>query len=102
MNREITFKFENKVWIYNTVKAAWHFITLPKSLAQEINDLFGDQTKGWGSIPVEVSVGETKWLTSIFPDKKKKSYVLPLKAEVRKSENISEGKAVKVEITIGM
>jgi len=53
VNREITFKFENKVWIYNTVKAAWHFITLPKSLAQEINELFGDQTKGWGSIPVE-------------------------------------------------
>jgi hypothetical protein len=45
-------------------------------------------------------VGETNWKTSIFPDKKHNSYVLPLKASVRKSEKISDKQVIQVEITI--
>lgn len=100
MNQSITFEFENDVWHYNTAKGSWHFITLPVSLSKEIKNIIGDQTKGWGSIPVDVCVGNTKWNTSIFPDKKLNSYVLPLKASVRKSEKISDKQVIQVEITI--
>lgn len=100
MKESITFKFENHVWHYNTEKGSWDFITLPVSLAKEIREIVGDQTKGWGSIPLEVCVGEMNWNTSIFPDKKLNSYVLPLKASVRKSENILDGQRVQVAIKI--
>jgi len=100
LDQRISFEFENKVWLYNTEKGSWHFITLPVSLGKEIKDIFGYTSKGWGSIPVDVSLGETPWKTSIFPNKKKNSYVLPLKAAVRKSENISDGDTIVVSITM--
>jgi len=100
MDQRISFEFENKVWLYNAENGSWHFITLPESLGKEIKEIFGHTSKGWGSIPVNVSVGESQWKTSIFPDKKENSYVLPLKASVRKAENISDGNTIHVSITI--
>jgi len=100
VNQSITFEFENNVWLYTAEKGSWHFITLPISLSNEIKDIVGDQKKGWGSIPVDVCVGNTNWKTSIFPDKKLNSYVLPLKASVRKSEQILNKQVIQVSITI--
>jgi len=100
VKQSITFEFENDVWLYTAEKKSWHFITLPVSLSKEIKDIVGDQTKGWGSIPVEACIGNTTWNTSIFPDKKFNSFVLPLKASVRKLENILDGQVIQVAITI--
>ncbi len=100
MDQYISFEFENKVWLYNAEKGSWHFVTLPVSLGEEIKDNYGYTSKGWGSIPVKVRIGETSWKTSIFPDKKENSYVLPLKASVRKKECIFDKQAIRVKITI--
>jgi hypothetical protein len=87
------------VWLYPG-KAAWHFVTLPKKESDTIKELFGDMKHGWGSVPVTVTVGETSWDTSIFPDKKAGAYLLPLKAEVRKKEEIREGDALVFVIKV--
>ncbi len=84
------YKIISKVWLYPG-NAAWHFITIPKDISDDIKKSFGDRARGWGSIPVEVKLSSTTWKTSIFPDKKEGAYVLPLKAEVRKKENIHVG-----------
>ena len=44
--------------------------------------------RGWGSVRVKVTLGKTKWDTSIFPDKKSGTYLLPIKAEVRIKEHV--------------
>lgn len=93
------FNFTAKVWLYPG-EAAWHFITLPKDLADQIHDEFGERKRGWGSLRVKVAIGETTWETSIFPDKQSQSFLLPLKAAVRKQENIYEGKAVNVSLVV--
>ncbi len=85
-----TFTFTTKVWLYPGL-VGWHFITLPKELAEEIKTSFAPLKKGWGSIRVEITVGKTVWKTSIFPDKKSGSYILPLKAAIRKKEGIKDG-----------
>lgn len=81
-----TYRFRAKVWLY-TGDAAWHFLTLPKGIGSEVKTLFGHD-RGWGSLPVRVTIGKTTWKTSIFPDNKTNSYLLPLKAQVRKAEGI--------------
>lgn len=49
---------------------------------------------------VVVQVGDTAWATSIFPDKESGSYLLPLKADVRKAERILEGATLRYRLTI--
>lgn len=98
MNR--TFEFTSKVWQHPGEAGAWHFVTLPTDLADEIEFLFADKKRGWGSLPVEVSLKSSKWRTSIFPDKKAASYLLPLKASVRKKESIVENDMVTISIEI--
>ncbi len=94
---ELTFRA--RVWLYPG-PAAWHFITLPKKHAKEIREVFGESARGWGSFPVEATIGSSTWKTSIFPDKKSGSYLLPLKKEVRKKEEIDAEEQVDVFLTI--
>lgn len=92
----ISYKLRAKVWLYQGGAAGgWHFLTLPKGPAKEIRMLVGGASgRGWGSVPVVVTIGGTTWKTSVFPDKKAGSFVLPLKAEVRRAEGIAEGDTV--------
>lgn len=80
--------------------AAWRFVALPQTLSSEIKTGFGNMKKGWGSIPVLVTVRKTTWETSIFPDKKSQSYLLPMKLEIRKKERIMDGDKVALCVRI--
>ncbi len=94
------YRMRAKVWLYPGM-AGWHFVTLPKRRAEEITERFGEMKRGWGSLRVTVTIGGTTWKTSIFPDKDSGSYVLPLKAEVRKAEGIVEGDTVTFSLEVG-
>lgn len=93
------FKLKSKVWVYPGM-SAWRFLTVPKTEAIKIKRTFGDLARGFGSLPVIVEIGNSKWETSIFPDKKSSSYLLPLKAIIRKKENISDGDNVTFNLEI--
>jgi hypothetical protein len=95
-----TFEFKAKVWRYSFEKTSWHFVSIPTKLTINIDRIFKDQKRGFGSLKVEVRLNETTWKTSIFPDKKTKTYLLPLKAEIRKKEKFSEGDMLKFEVEI--
>lgn len=88
------------VWRYPGM-AGWHFVSVPQKESKEIKDKQkGKPRKGWGSVPVIVTLGKSTWATSIFPDKKSGSYLLPLKAEVRKKEKIKEGDTLSMKLAI--
>jgi hypothetical protein len=72
----------------------WRFLVLPKKEGREIKEKFGKHARGWGSLPVSVTIGKTVWKTSIFPDKKSGTYLLPLKAKIRNIEEISDDATV--------
>ncbi len=95
------FQFKAEVWLYPG-EAAWHFVSLPKNISKQIKKEFGDMARGWGSLPVNVKIGTTKWKTSIFPDSKSNTYILPLKLEARKLEDIKSGDNVNISITLIM
>ncbi|MFN8015435.1 MAG: DUF1905 domain-containing protein [Acidimicrobiia bacterium] len=95
------FNFNSKVWIWQSnTPGSWHFVSLPKTLSSDIKELFHEQSKGFGSLKVEATIGSTSWKTSIFPDNKRKSYLLPIKKAVRDKEKIVSDKSVKVTIEI--
>ena len=94
-----TYPIRATVWLYPGM-AGWHFVTFPKIPAKEIKKTFGNMKRGWGSLPVKVTIGKTSWKTSIFPDKKTQLYLLPLKADVRKKERITHGDTIALTIEI--
>lgn len=50
--------------------------------------------RGFGSVRVEATVGGTTWRTSVFPDSRGGSYVLPVKRAVREAEDLDDGDQV--------
>lgn len=98
--RRAEYKINAKIWLYPGENANWHFVTVPKKESKEITDTFAQFKKGWGSLPVEATLGDTVWNTSIFPDRKSGTYLLPIKAIVRRKEGLEHDNLVKVHITI--
>lgn len=94
-----TYKISSSVFLWQGM-SAWHFIGIPKKQSEEIKKQFGGMAKGWGSLPVEVTIGKTSWKTSIFPDKRSGSYLLPLKAEIRKKEEVFNGDMVSILLVV--
>lgn len=89
---------KTKVWIYEG-PAPWYFVTIPKNESRKIKKKFGLFHRGWGSIPVKVKLGESTWKTSIFWEKKG-TYILPIKKEIRKNENVNNGDQKEFTILI--
>lgn len=93
------FTFSAKLWVYSG-KGAWHFVTLPLEAGQEIK-FFNATAKGFKPISAKATVGSTTWKTSLFPDSKSGSYLLAIKAGVRKREQLSEGDDLKIKLSVG-
>ena len=91
------------VWLWRAAppaKGSWHFMTIDADTAAHIRTAAAGRSGGWGSVKVSAQIGTTKWQTSLFPHKQLGGYMLPLKAEVRKSEHLSEGDAIEVTLTV--
>lgn len=86
--RKRVYRVRGRVWIWKGGQGAWHFVTIPAAQSREIGGRHGGVSRGWGSIPVVVTLGRCTWKTSIFPYSKVKAFILPLKADVRKKENV--------------
>jgi len=91
------FTFDAPLWRWQG-EAAWHFISLPEDVTDEIEDS-PVVRHGFGSVRVSVQVGLTSWSTSVFPDKSRGTFILPVKKLVRQRERLAEGDVVHVSLT---
>ncbi|KHL12517.1 UNVERIFIED_CONTAM: hypothetical protein LK11_36495 [Mumia flava] len=80
-------------------ETGWYFATLPHDVSDDI-DARTEVRAGFGSVRVRVRVGATEWETSVFPDRRRGSYVLPVKKAVRKAEGIAEGARIRIALTV--
>jgi hypothetical protein len=87
------------LWLYPG-ESAWHFITLPVDIAEEIREEFAGFRKEFGSVKVAADIAGEHWQTSIFPDAGSGSYLLPVKRAVRAAAGISAGDDVDVRLVI--
>jgi Domain of unknown function (DUF1905) len=90
-------EFDAKIWFWRG-PAPWFFVTVPDKQCSELKAISGFVTYGWGMIPAKVRIGKTEWTTSLFP--KDGSYIVPIKASVRKAENLEEDDKVTVQLEV--
>ena len=90
-------EFSGKIWFWRG-PSPFFFVTIPAKESREIKAISRIVTYGWGVIPVYVRIGKTEWKTSLFP--KDGRYIVPIKASVRKAENIDEGDTVAIQLEI--
>ena len=91
-------RFTASLWLAQD-DAPWHFVTLPQDLADDIAEATPPRP-GFGSVRVEVTIGSTTWQTSLFPDNRAGSYVLPIKKEVRSRERLAAGDEAAVALQL--
>lgn len=92
--------FSGDLWL-SPGPGGWTFVTLPLETADQIRFVAGGQkAKGWGMIKVKVSIGSSTWRTTIWPDKASGSFLLPVKAAVRKAEKVSVRDTIEVDMTV--
>jgi Domain of unknown function (DUF1905) len=103
-----TYTLNTPLWLWTSDKApaSWHFLTIDGDVAEAIQAtaimrrLEGERRKGWGSMKVTATIGDTQWQTSIFPAKDVGGWMLPVKAAVRKAEGIVVGDVVAVTLAL--
>ena len=93
--------FKEKLWVWPGEKAAWRFVTVPKAESEVLRKKV-KLKNGFGSIRVKAKVGKTSWDTSVFPDSKSGTYLLPVKAQVRRIEGLEDGESVSVSLVVTM
>jgi hypothetical protein len=91
-------QFNGEIWYWRG-PAPWFFVTVPEKQSSDLKEISGSVTYGWGVIPVQVRIGKTDWQTSLIP--KDGRYLVPIKASVRKAENLEEGDKVTVRLEVG-
>ena len=99
--------FNATVWKYSGQKSSWYFVTLPKDVAIKIKFNTRQEAKlqedpkpkkNFGSIKIVAKIEQIQWKTSIFSYPKASSYILPIKADVRKRLQINENDQITITI----
>lgn len=78
--------------------APYFYAPIPHAEAETIRRASKLVSYGWGVIPVAAEIGGVRFTTSLFP--KDETYLLPLKAEVRRRCGITAGDAVQVAMIL--
>ncbi|TWD80000.1 uncharacterized protein DUF1905 [Kribbella amoyensis] len=90
-------KFSGEIWFWRG-PAPWYFVTVPEDLGADLQAESSFVSYGWGMIPVTARIGGTEWTTSLYP--KDGSYIVPVKAVVRRAESLDEGDTVDLHLTV--
>ena len=83
---------------------SWHFLTIDGAAGEALSETalmrrLERSIGGFGSLKVKARIGESSFVTSVFPSKSL-GWLLPVKAAVRKVEGIGEGDAVAVVLEV--
>ena len=82
----------------------WHFLTIGGEAGEALSATalmrrMEGLSRGFGSLKVQAKIGESEFATSVFPSKAE-SWMLPVKASVRKAEDLAEGDEVTVVLEL--
>jgi len=102
-----SWQFTGPMWVWRgqakdgtPTKTLWYFVTVDGEVAESIRAAAPGRTAAWGSVYVGVKLGRTEWRTSLFPSKNVGGYLLPVKASVRKAEQLGEGDTVTIRLEV--
>ena len=98
-----SFEFSAKIWLWNNGKspASWHFVNVPRDISQQIKKISATMPKKWRwSMKIRARIWFFSRVTSIFPEGKTGTYLLPIKAEVRHELHIQADDEVLLYLDI--
>lgn len=95
----VNYDFMADIWQYDG-PGGWVFVSFPLNISSEIRNAFKSEEEGWGRLKATAKIGYTEWKTAIWFDRKRKCYLLPLKAEIRKKEKLMLAQVVQVNVWI--
>ena len=90
-------EFKGKIWYWRG-PSPFYFVTVPEEDSRDLKTIVGLVTYGWGMIPVTAWIGGTEWKTAMFP--KDGRYIVPIKAIVRKIENLDVNDEVAIRLEV--
>jgi hypothetical protein len=105
----LTIRAELWLWHPKTGKGSWHFLTIAGDDAEQVRghilmerlELGLSKRRGWGAVKVRVTIGDTTWPTSMFPQGGgSDGYMLPVKAAVRRAEGLVAGEMAEVTVEL--
>jgi hypothetical protein len=93
--------FDADLWIWDARRGdSWSFVALPSKASEEIREVTDGLRRGFGSLRVRAAIGGSTWTTSIFPDRARNTYVLPIKRAVRQAEGLHTGDIASVTVEL--
>lgn len=85
---------------HHSPTGGWVFVALPVKVSAQIRQKHKWDEEGWGRLKARARINHTEWSTAIWFDTKQNTYLLPLKTEIRKRENIKPDTWLQVSITL--
>jgi Domain of unknown function (DUF1905) len=91
-------------WLPSSGTGSWNFVTIGGAAGEALSATalmrrLEGGARGFGSLKVTATIGDTSWKTSLFPSREH-GWMLPVKAAVRKAEGIGEGDAVELVLEV--
>lgn len=93
------YNFKGQIWKHNA-DGGWHFVSLPKDISADIRNHLKEFEEGWGRLKVTAYTLDITWQTAIWFDTKKDTYLLPIKADIRKKGSLDIGSNVHIKLFI--
>ncbi|MFK7866165.1 MAG: DUF1905 domain-containing protein [Alphaproteobacteria bacterium] len=105
MMDSLSIEFTAPLLLYKTAKTAWHYISIPPNEADLIRfwaqSIAAERKKrGFGALKIEAYLKEQQWKTSLFPDKENNSYILPIRADIRKAAKLNLGDDLTLRVDL--
>jgi hypothetical protein len=94
------FEFVGELFEWTGNATSWWFIRMPVEQSAELREEMDGLTNGFGSIRVEVTIGASTWRTSLFPESSTKQYLLPVKKQIRRAEQLDEAAPITVAVQV--
>lgn len=92
--------FDAELWLWDARRTqTWTFVSLPAGESEEIRDLADGLRRGFGSVRVRATIGNSSWTTSIFPASQA-GYALPVKRSVRVAQALDVGDTTRVTVEL--
>lgn len=94
------YSFEAEIW-RSSGAGGWFFVTLPIEVAQGLRAMSGPRA-GFGSLRVRACITDVCWDTSVFPDARSGSFLLPMKTQVRQRAGVTAGDRVSIRLELSV
>ncbi|AGW42069.1 hypothetical protein O159_20870 [Leifsonia xyli subsp. cynodontis DSM 46306] len=93
----VRYEFQAELFRWAARRDLWVFARLPEEVSEEIR-LQPHPPAGFGSVRVEVTLGGSRWSTSVFPESAEGAYVVAIKGTVRRREGVGVGDTVRLGV----